>query len=559
MNRNYSRWFDRQAFESWNYVQYCRKYSDSYRRLDPLAKTGFEGAGQFSSGDDLDLIVRTLGFWVPYPGAADEVIRSIAPRNFIRSNWMGSWRSDRFASSLLQKYWRMVTLGMDSIWFWRWETIGKYNGFLAPDLRPFPAIKELLEDTQIIRDGLGDLLLHSEMQDDGIAILYSYPSVFATTLEDGPSFGTYEEAHIAAQVLLRGLGLQFRYVTDRMLRLGEFDKAKYKLLILPRAEAIGDKEASAIRSFVEEGGTIIADLRPGLYGDHCKPGERGVLDDLFGVTRIGRLKSMPIWVPTAKGHIEIAVDPGIKLDEATLANQTGGIPFVISRKVGTGRAILLNCEMNKIHMVSSGLQSGYLSKKTFQPSIAERILTEFQPAVRLKGRGDKWPENVAVTRWHNQGIEIVSLLRSSGPDEEITIVLPKNRYVYDLRTRKALGRRSQFATKLLTNRANFFVLTNRLAAVPKLTTDKVMVKPGEVAKIKLFVPDAEGLHVLRIHARLGENNCGWFKQNIVSGQEVHEIDFPIAFNDPQGTYEINATDLFTNESAVTQVTVMNTY
>jgi hypothetical protein len=80
-------------------------------------------------------------------------------------------RSHRNADSLLRKYWRMVVLEMDSVWWWRWETIGRYHGWLAPDLRPFPAMREILDDTRIMTDGLGDLLLRSEMQDDGIAIL----------------------------------------------------------------------------------------------------------------------------------------------------------------------------------------------------------------------------------------------------------------------------------------------------------------------------------------------------------------------------------------------------
>ena len=159
--RNYARWFDRQAFKSWNYVQYCRKYADAFKAMDPWAKTGFEGAGNLASGDDVDLIIRSLDFWAPYPGTVDEVIRSIASRDFIRSNWMGYIKD---ADSLLRQYWRMVTLGMDSVWWWRWDNIGQFHGWLAPDLRPFPAVQTLLDDTQIMRDGLGDLLLRSKMQ-----------------------------------------------------------------------------------------------------------------------------------------------------------------------------------------------------------------------------------------------------------------------------------------------------------------------------------------------------------------------------------------------------------
>lgn len=186
---------------------------------------------------NVDQIVRNFSFWSPYPGTTDEVIRSIAPREFPRSNWMGYTKD---ADSLLQKYWRMVTRGRDSVWWWRWECIGRFHGWLAPDLRPYPAVKEILEDTRVVREGLGDLLLQSRMRDDGIAILYSYPSTFAHKLDEGAGFGEYEKAHVAWHKAIRDLGLQFSYVTDRMLRLGEFDGKRFRVLVLPRAEAIGE-------------------------------------------------------------------------------------------------------------------------------------------------------------------------------------------------------------------------------------------------------------------------------------------------------------------------------
>ena len=55
---------------------------------DPRAVVGFEGSGEFDTATDPESICRELGFWAPYGGHADELIRSIAPRSFIRGNWM---------------------------------------------------------------------------------------------------------------------------------------------------------------------------------------------------------------------------------------------------------------------------------------------------------------------------------------------------------------------------------------------------------------------------------------------------------------------------------------
>jgi len=83
---HYARWYDRQAWASADFLKLCRRFGDAYRKMDPQALTGFEGAGRLQDGLDVDGIVRTNGFWTPYPGPGDQVLRGIAPRDFPRSN-----------------------------------------------------------------------------------------------------------------------------------------------------------------------------------------------------------------------------------------------------------------------------------------------------------------------------------------------------------------------------------------------------------------------------------------------------------------------------------------
>ncbi|MEN6547454.1 MAG: beta-galactosidase, partial [Armatimonadia bacterium] len=215
---NFPRWFDRQAYQSYNFCKLCERFRDGFRRIDPQSICGFEGAGRFQDGDDLDGFVRSNTFWSPYPGTADEVLRSIAPRDFPRANWMGYTKE---ADSLLLQYWRMVTRGCDAVWWWRWECIGRYHGWLSPNLDPYPAVKEILKDTQVVREGLGDLLLKSEMLDDGVGLMFSQPSAYATRVQQSPSYGSYQGEHAAWHSTIRELGLNFRYFTDRQIRLGE--------------------------------------------------------------------------------------------------------------------------------------------------------------------------------------------------------------------------------------------------------------------------------------------------------------------------------------------------
>ena len=551
--KNYPRWFDRQAFRSWNYVEYCKQFVAAYRTIDPKSRTGFEGAGRFGSGDDLDLFVRGVEFWSPYPGTADEVLRSIAPRDFPRANWMGYVKD---ATPLIAKYWRMVTRGCDSVWWWRWDCIGRFHGFLAPHLGPWPATKELVAETQIMRDGLGDLLLRSEMQDDGMAMLFSHPSLYTNKVEGSTSYGSVEQNHQAWHRVLRELGLQFRYVTDRQLRLDEFEAARYKVLILSQCEAIGPKEAAVIRKFVEGGGSLAADVRPGIYDGRCKPLATGILDDVLGIRRTGRGQATK-----ADARIEMQdrfvtiknalCDPGVETANGQAGGMAGDVPVMITNEWGAGRSLMLNLAMASYPRLD--LADG--------PEEAAALLLGLAadagvlPALRVT-TGGRRARNLETVRWRNGEIEIVALFRHTGDDEEAQVELPEARHVRDVRHRRSFAAVRAFPTKILGSRPTWLVLSPKPLAAVKAELSKPKASRGEQPALRLRVPGAQGLHAVRIRAAMPNGEpAEWLHQVVIVGAEPVEIPLPIAFNDPKGRWTIRAIDLFTDRAQTLALTV----
>jgi len=555
---NFPRWYDRQAYQSYNFCKLCERFGESFRELDPMSRCGFEGAGRFQDGDDLDGFIRSNTFWSPYPGTADEVVRSVAPRDFPRSNWMGYTKD---ADTLLVKYWRMITRGCDAVWWWRWDCIGRFHGWISPSLDPYPAVKEILADTRVVRQGLGDLLLHCEMLDDGVGMLFSQPSAYAAKVQMSPSYGSYEGDHVAWHNNLRDLGLQFRYVTDRQLRLGEFRPDEFKVMIIPFIQALGPREAELLTQFVRDGGTLIADLRPALYGGHCKPLAAGLLDELFGVQSNGGSEAVVVdglvRLPTDGNTIEAAlpglkVDPGVQTAGATVLGQAGETPLLLINEVGEGRAILLNFAMSSYPVLAvSGTDESAADLLGAMLGMAG-----VRPALSVLDAGGKRLRNVELTRWRNGRYEIVSVFRYHGAAEPARIVFDRDVQLHDLKARRDLGHGRSFPLAITPYRAQMLVVTNRKAPAVEVATGQDTVSRGELLTGSVTVPRSRGLHAVKLQVTMPDGApAQWLDQVILTDRKGAQVVLPVAFNDPTGVWRVNATDLLPSPTATCQFTV----
>jgi hypothetical protein len=554
---NFPRWFDRQAYQSDNFCKLCERFGDGFRSIDPEARTGFEGAGTFKNADDLDGFVRSNDFWSPYPGTADEVLRSIAPRDFPRSNWMGYTKD---ADSLLEKYWRMVTRGCDAVWWWRWEVTGRFHGWLSPNGDPYPAVQEVLRDTQIVRDGLGDLLLHSEMQTDGIGMLYSLPSAYAAKVEESDSFGNYENNHSAFHNALRDLGLNFRYFTDRQMRLGEVNLSDFSVIILPMTQAMSAQEAQMLREYVGGGGVLIADIRPAIFDGHVKPLDAGQLDDVFGVTRAATAAATvtdgEVEVPMADGAARslqlpsVRADGGIQAAGASAAGQVGEVPLLLTNSFGEGRAVLLNMAMSSYPTVPESEEVAELASRLLQVTLGE-----LAPEVELAAPDGRRLRNIEVTRWMNGRVQVISIF-SRSDDSEAVVRLPQERFVYDLKRGEQLGRQAEFRVKLTPSRAQFFALSPEPLGVVTLEPQAQSIAPGGVQQVRVTSALRDGQQAVKIEVALPDGSTAdWVDPVVVTDRGGATVDVPVALNDPAGTWTLSATDVYSGETATAEFAV----
>jgi hypothetical protein len=554
---NFPRWFDRQAFQSYNFCKLCERFGAKFRVLDPQSRCGFEGAGRFKSADDLDGFVRSNGFWSPYPGTADEVLRSIAPRDFPRSNWMGYTKD---ADTLLQKYWRMVTRGCDAVWWWRWETLGRFHGWLSPNLDPYPAVKEILADTRIVREGLGDLLLDSEMETDGIGILYSLPSGYAAQVQSSPSFGSYESNHTACHAIVRALGLNFRYFTDRQMRLGEVDLSRFKVILLPLTQAMSADVAEMFRQYVRDGGTLVADVRPAIYDGHVKPLSSGQLDDLFGVRRTAvsdsvgttaviRQAETPAAGASPISLESVRVDDGITAAGAQVRGQAGETPVWLINRVGKGTAVLLNLSFASYPNLDASAERIADASRVLLASAADAL------PVRLTDSNGARLRHVEVTRWTNGPVQIVSIFRHAGESEPAVLIFKQPMHIYDLKKREALGMSRSVPITVTPSRAMFFALSAEPLAPVSIRVAAEAVW-GSVQTVRLSSPVQTGRRAVHIRVtRPDGREADWIDPVALVGPAGASVPVPLALNDPEGTWTVSVTDVYTAQTVSAHFTV----
>jgi hypothetical protein len=416
----------------------------------------------------------------------------------------------------------------------------------------------MLEDTRIVREGLGSLLMKCDIEYDNIAMLYSMPSTHIAHFDGNTTYGHQKRDHRLWYESIHNAGLQFNYVTDRMLRLGEFDTSKYKVLILPLAFAMGEKEADVIKEFVKGGGTVIADLKPATYDEHCKPLEKGYLDDLFGITRDGKQDATEVDRLEIKGEINgqkaflkwgnwhgkdvyprMTIDPTVQL---STGRETGkafpvhywwglNTPLCVVNEHGKGRAILLNFsiynapadDLIKNILLSAGVKP--------QISITKPDGTEIK--------------KLEITRWKNGDSEIMCLFGKY--DGEVKVKLNGTYHVNELKNREYIGNVTEFNTKVIPNRASFFALMQKVVPELTLSGPKKSLR-GSTTQLNVSVKGAEGLHAVQLSLiNPGGDKVYWFKQTHNISANGKSISIPFALNDKLGTWQIEALDVLTSK------------
>ena len=571
---------------------YASVHADARRWIDevvPGAKVGYEGSGgrhNSFAAEDFWKLNQAMTLNGPYPNAwFFHFVRDFSPPgSVIGGGIIGSYtdirRGARNAAFMGYWPWRCLLLGANSFWVYEGAAGRNFAGVyatIAPDFSPYPYFEPHIREVKEIKAGVGRLLTRSQRADDGIAVLYSASSNHVSTLT--PGFPSMRTIFQALPGLIEDAGFQFRYVSYQQLADGLLNGGDYRLLILPWCQALSGREIDEIKRFVEAGGTVIADLRPGVTDEHGKPYDTSPLDALFGVrqnTRAPKPVTGRIAINQKVGRFSRRL--AAATSDASLAAAAGkafadntGAPAVIVNDAGRGRAILLNFSLAGYGAVE-GEWTSRLLRVFFTNLLATVSVT---PAVTM----NPWPLGLKAHRLADGKALYMGLLRDlpayvsganlSEIDPEaipaadplaVEVELPATAHLYDSRRGEYLGYTNNVTRNVVAGRAQL------LALLPYEVTGLALGVPTEIeqgetltitARIRTAAPAELGRHVLRLSLVDPDGNAApWLARNVETHGGTCTVTLEIALNERPGKWTINGRDAATGLADSASFTVV---
>ena len=615
-SEQYPRWAEHRMYMDKLFVDMHIWAKSVVREVDPGAKVGFEGPLMDDSwyGYEWKKLLDNLDFMAVYPNQWKfDIVRSFARPNLLMGGWHGGYAMYQNPDDLRSYPWYMLFNRCNSYWFfcgYGWSEAGHPAESIAPDLRPLSCFTETSKHVNRIQQGIDRLLLNSKPVNDKIAIYFSRPSVHGTTVMPAIPTRDYNTdlkwsqymtapeqkwpLNIEANLrLLDDMGLSYVFVDSHDIAAGKLQEENYSLLVMPFVHSLSSAEVKAVKEFVKAGGTILADVRPGVFDKHIKLLEKGPLDEVFGINRIGsvvtplrdELISMAAkggsvsvdgaeagamlpehmdYGPEKDGEegektdmIPLPVDTTVALKNGEAATETvSGSPIFISNKYGKGKACLMNMSIQHyLTLRAAGRGAGL--RNLLRNALAG---IDIVPDVQVQADGDH-SARVRVYRYDNKGDLLVGLLRSHKRllDESDGFIDTKARkfvvhfgrggHIYDVINSKYYGLKDSLEMEIpIATPFLFAVLPYEVTAITAQTDQtgravticpEVQVSNGKAGRHVIYVKvtDAEG-------RRRPEYDLDTIATD---GKAVYT--FNLAMNDPAGKWAFDLEDVATGTTA----------
>ena len=451
-----------------------------------------------------------------------------------------------------------------------------------PDLSLRPDGVAVARAVRALQAGPADLVAGAMREDDGVAILYSQPSLHVAAAEGARGRPAGEETYVqtlaGCEALLGDLGFQFRYVAADEVAADALRQRGFRLLVVPFSQAISPKEIEGIRSFVMAGGAVLADLCPGVTDEHGKAYDFSQMDEILGLKRLyhrplyrpGRVvvQPQPEYLLPAMEFDAVLGEPSLSLNGAaawaTFEGERGvRAPAATFHRIGAGLSMLLNFSLADYRAAEETVSSGArIGRAEAARKLARTFLTaaRIQPAIAV--RADPPADSGFGARFRSGEAVYLGLSAPPGGSRKVFISLegldPSRRCVYDVRAHQYLGRTRSFEYAMKESYGELLALMPREIGDVRLRAPR-RAKGGRLAPVSVTLSGWKAdlgrtVFRLEVYDPAGNLNAAYTRTVACDGGRA-ELAIPFALDDAFGEWRVRAVEVVSGHSGEARVTV----
>lgn len=574
-----ARWVDHRRHMEFVYARMMTRAEDAIRKGDPAAEVGFDGPFDTSSesGNDWWQLMSTFDICNVYfhQPTQWEFLRSFSRPGMLLGLWYGGYFEHRSEDEERMWPWKGIFNGFNSMW---WYAV--YHGTksicpmdaMTPSTTVYPSFQWATDEMKELRAGSGQALMNAQRLHDGIGIHYSQPSVHASSWNG--EWGRLDRVWLQLFGTLEDMGLQYKCRAYAQIENDGIDVKEYPAFLLPYSQAISPAEAAAFRKYVNDGGVLIADVRPAIMDQHGRPQATGMLDDLFGIKRVagrGPLKNqnglvqddlLPGGVPYELTGLD--VDGDVQVTDGHAMGKAGEVPIVITKQTGKGRTVLLNYGFGAPYRVRNEAQA----RPQWAVIYGALAFGGIRPKYWVEANGDPLRHMESV-RFQDGPVEYLGFLkyRTSGSEQTVTARVDakgQRLHTYDMRTGQYLGQVADWRSDFTPARAKLFarlpyeILGVKVAATRAPVQAKGQ-QTGPVATVNVSVQTSSktpGPQYVQVTVTGPDGQVRkHYGQNLRTekGKATGQVQF--ALNDSPGKWKITARDAISSKTAETTVSL----
>jgi len=554
---NFAPWADHREFMDVTFANFFRWIRDTLREKDPRAGVGLSGtqAAEAYGGYDWSRLMGAIDFAQTYTHQDTIVMHRSFDGRVPRVPWYG---------------YKTVNPQMRHT-LWRRLLEGNHGGSYFADgymFRPDGTMTESTADAYRVvsqfQAGLAKLLANAQRVND-VGLHYSQASIRGAFITGADAF--FRDNRGGWVQAIQDASFQCEFLSTAQLEAGELSRRAYRLFVLPSSLAISPGEAAALRRYVETGGVLLADVKPGLMNEHCRTLVAGSLDDLFGVARprvepAAATRSGEARFSRDQGQCRLAglgleltvAEPELRVTDGVALGEQAGTPLAVVKRHGKGAAILLNFSLDAYPRLR-----GLGMDKTLLQLLQNLVrLAGMEPEVRVECTppAGARAQHFYVVRYRSGAAQYVAVQRDIPTDKtveavEASVTLPASQSASDVLSGQAFGRTTSVAARLAPGEAKVYALLPYEVAGIAVWGPKTTVAPGSVLDYQVSVQcqGEPGMHVFAVEVSGPDGRPRThYAQKLVGRQGTAAGRIPLALNDDAGAWTIRATDVATRKS-----------